>query len=230
MSLAVVSVIQTDARTGPPHWQARTSKVTKLEEDLFNECRKMKEVSHIRAEYHKEGLETRGPTRTSKKDSHSKGQDQPSSLTLPCKQWLLRDRATFNRNKATASAAKPVPEGAKLVSWEVHNTTTPPEAQMRRHRIISKSIKYGRLHRIAAESLVMYNLAARERILARILRSIFEQSLWHDQDNSLFRIYIRNPVRPVDVAAACEVLLRITAEPSPKAGKGELLEAAQEPG
>ena len=37
-------------------------------------------------------------------------------------------------------------------------------------------------------------------------------------------------VRPADVAAAQEVLFRITAELTPKAGKGELLMAAKGPG
>ena len=68
---------------------------------------------------------------------------------------------------------------------------------------------------MVAECLVMYDLAASERILARVLRATYEQSLQHDQDYSLIRIGIRNPVRPADVAAAYEVLRRITAEPAP---------------
>ena len=71
---------------------------------------------------------------------------------------------------------------------------------------------------MVAECLVMYDLATSERILARVLRATFEKSLRHDQDYSLVRIAIRSPVRPIDVAAACEVHRRITAVPTPRAG------------
>ena len=44
-----------------------------------------------------------------------------------------------------------------------------------------------------------------------LLRVTFNQSLPHNQDYSLIRIDIRSTVTPVDVAAACKVLFRITA-------------------
>ena len=101
---------------------------------------------------------------------------------------------------------------------KVLNTTTLTEAQARGHRIISQNIKYGRLRMMATESLVMYNVATSKIILAQELRETFNQGLRHDQDYSLVRIDIRSPVRPTGVVAARDVLLRMTAEPTPKAG------------
>ena len=55
---------------------------------------------------------------------------------------------------------------------------------------------------MAEECPAMSDLAASERILAQVLRATFKQSLRHNQDYSLVRVDIRNPVRPADVAAA----------------------------
>ena len=67
--------------------------------------------------------------------------------------------------------------GAKPNNHEAYNTKTLTEAQARIHRIIRQLVKHGRLRKMAAECLVMYDLATSERILACVLRETFNQSL-----------------------------------------------------
>ena len=57
--------------------------------------------------------------------------------------------------------------------YEVHNITTLTQAQARRHRLMEHLIKYGSIRKMAAECLIMYDLATRERILARVMRAAF---------------------------------------------------------
>ena len=85
---------------------------------------------------------------------------------------------------------------------------------------------------MAAECLVKFNLATSKRLLVRVLRATFNQSRRHNQNYSLIRIDMTSPVRPVDAAATCKVLIRITASSALtalKAGKLESL-GAQETG
>ena len=83
------------------------------------------------------------------------------------------------------------------------------------------------------ECLVMYNLATSERILVRVMRATFNHGFRRDQDYSLITRDIRSPVRPVDAAAACEVVFQMTAASAMttlKAGKLESLRAQETDG
>ena len=119
--------------------------MTKHRKDLAREGREVEEVLHVRAEDKPADLGPKGLVKLSKLGPHSKWQAGPSFLTLPCKQWPLRDLAAINLNKAkaAAAAAELVVEGTQPSSCEVFNTATLTEAQARSYQIIMRLMQYG---------------------------------------------------------------------------------------
>ena len=113
-------------------------------------------------------------------------------------------------------------------SREIHITANPADTQARKCRIIGWNIKYRRIRRMATECLARHNQATSERVLARLLKATFKQSLWHEWNDGLVKCDIGSPVRATDVAATREVLLSLVAAPTLETGRREPAKAAQD--
>ena len=188
----------------PPYWQARISEVVKLREDLAKEGLELEEVSHVRADDNLADLGTRGTVKLRPLVPRSMWQNGPNFLALPRMQWPLKFLAGINLHKAVAApvAAKLAKEGAKPVGCEVLSISAGTEVQMRRQWVVRHLQEDVRVHKMAKECLVKYNLATSKRILVRLLRAIFNYRACNGTNRSLVEADIRSPVSPAEAAVS----------------------------
>ena len=138
------------------------------------------------------------------KDCANKGHDKNKILQARAgddpadvEKGPLIDQAAINLDKVktTGSATELVIRKAQPARCEAISTTARAETQVRRHQTISLNVEYGMVRRIAAGCSATHNLAANERIMARVLRETFNQGHNHNRDQSILRLGIISPIK-----------------------------------